>query len=105
MLNQDALEIVQAVITVDENGLIVFDKEEAIAKGLPADFITRVEDYIAEQREEEGVEPQLAPVIAWAVSILGSWLGGKLINYGAEKFCQKYQNYNAATKLVCPVIL
>ncbi|KMP73456.1 histidine kinase, partial [Bacillus cereus] len=46
----------------------------------------------------------VAPIIIWAAGLLGGWLATKLLDYGAEKFCKQYRNYNGVTKKVCEVI-
>ncbi|MDA1810534.1 hypothetical protein H0911_20925 [Bacillus sp. HSTU-bmb18] len=59
----------------------------------------------AEELQAQNPEVQhVAPIIIWAAGVLGVWLGEKLLNYGAKKFCAEYRNYNAATKKVCKVI-
>ncbi|EPH71476.1 hypothetical protein D928_01412 [Enterococcus faecalis 20-SD-BW-06] len=49
-------------------------------------------------------ETTIAPIIIWGAGVIGGWLGSKLLDWGATKFCNAYRNSNAATKFVCSVI-
>ncbi|EOH1637215.1 histidine kinase [Enterococcus faecalis] len=50
--------------------------------------------------------PELAvpPLVIWGAGVIGGWLGKKLLDWGAVKFCKAYRNTNAVTKSVCSVI-
>lgn len=47
---------------------------------------------------------RIAPIIWWAAGVLGSWLGGKLLDWGSHSFCSHYRKYNSATRYVCNII-
>ncbi|MEB7792115.1 histidine kinase [Enterococcus faecalis] len=51
-------------------------------------------------------DPELAvpPLVIWGAGVIGGWLGAKLLDWGAVKFCKAYRNTNAVTKSVCSVI-
>lgn len=100
-----------------------FDEEKAISLGLNEQMAKQMNDYftslspdeaekVYEEQENamngDGNQTMVAPLIAWAAGVLAaaglSWLANKLLDYGAEKFCNAYEDSNAVTEEVCEVI-
>lgn len=72
----------------------------AATTDLPYEQNIQTKEFQVQNSEVQHV----APIIIWAAGLLGGWLATKLLDYGAEKFCKQYRNYNGVTKKVCEVI-
>ncbi|MFC9540841.1 hypothetical protein ACFTQ7_13250 [Lysinibacillus sp. NPDC056959] len=97
-----------------------FDEDKAVSRGLDKETSHQVAVYLenlssdeAENvyyslEEDPSISPFVPPLLVWAAGVLAAagltWLADKLLDWGAQKFCNKYRNSNSITKMVCNVI-
>ncbi len=93
----------------------IFDVENAVNQGLDSELATQIEANIssmsaseaAELNEDmEAIQPRsvVATVIAFLAGAGFSWLADKLLDYGAEKFCNAYGDYNDIAATACDML-
>ncbi|WP_427109784.1 hypothetical protein [Lysinibacillus xylanilyticus] len=96
-----------------------FDENKAVSRGLDKEISHQVAVYLENlsfdeaenvyySEEDPSVSPFVPPLIVWAAGVLVAagltWLADKLLDWGAQKFCDKYRNSNSITRMVCNVI-
>lgn len=105
---------------IEENQKIVFNESVAIAQGLDQYTATQLDMYLEGLDEKEAAElfedisevdnsttsPRAVPAIIVAAGKILikaglTWLATKLYEWGAEKFCEEYRDYNSVTQEVC----
>ncbi len=99
----------------EEEQSFIFDVENAVNQGLDSELAAQIEANIssmsaseaAELNEDmEAVQPRsvVATVIAFLAGAGFSWLADKLLDYGAEKFCNAYGDYNDIAATACDML-
>lgn len=116
---QEAYEIAAAIndnMTYDlENQRFEFDAESAISQGLSENIAYQIESNVStmstdesatlnEKMEEAQPRSIIATVAAFLVGAGLSWLADKLLDYGAEKFCDSYGDYNDIAATACEML-
>lgn len=101
----------------EETKILTFDVENAIYEGLDKETAEQIEDTYNNMTAEEAEETyqaiimsnyssrSITGVLAAAAKILGkaglTWLAQRLYDWGSEKFCDNYKDYNSITDNVC----
>lgn len=115
---EEIANIIQESTTFDNSSKSYsFDEKKAASLGLEKNQATQIDTYLenlsskeASDLNEQGeIGTQAIPaLIAWAAKVLAAaglgWLAKELYDYGAEKFCEKFGDYNSVTERVCDVI-
>ena len=116
---QDAYEIATAIndnLTYDAtNQTFEFDVEEAVSQGLDADTAYELKSNLDNMSANEAsllneamteAQPRslLGTVAAFLIGAGFGWLADKLLDYGAEKFCDSYGDYNDITATACEML-
>lgn len=114
-----ALIINENISFNEEKSKITFDKDTAINQGLDSYVANQLnihlealnEDEVKElyeemQKDSENTSTRVVPaIIITACKLLAKagfvWLAQKLYDWGAEKFCENYGDYNSVTENVC----
>lgn len=92
-----------------------FETENAINQGLDQSIAVQLEQSVenldeqdAAQLNEELKEAQPRGILATAAAFLVGagfgWLADKLLDWGAEKFCNEYGDYNEFTATACEIV-
>ena len=116
---EDAYEIavlIDSNLSYDENEqTFTFDVENAVSQGLGDVLATQIEENISSMSASEAadlnedmsnVQPRgvVATVVAFLAGAGFSWLADKLLDYGAEKFCDAYGDYNDIAATACDML-
>jgi hypothetical protein len=119
---QLANAIYQSSIYDEVTKSFTFDEQKAITLGLDELTASQMNTYLESLTPEEAeitynemenpdtiADPNVFPVIiVWAARTLAAaglgWLAKKLLDWGATKFCNAYEDYNRVTGYVCDVI-
>lgn len=116
---EDAYEIAVLIddnLSYDENEqAFTFDMENAVNQGLDGTLAAEIETNISAMSTSEAadlndemsnVQPRgvVATVVAFLAGAGFSWLADKLLDYGAEKFCDAYGDYNDIAATACDML-
>ena len=99
----------------DDEQTFTFDVENAISQGLDDVLATQIEENVSDMSASEAAElnddmnniqPRgiISTVVAFLAGAGFSWLADKLLDYGAEKFCDAYGNHNDIAAMACDML-